>query len=869
MKLISSQDLLDYHLEDTGFKALRLQMAALTNSDQIPTYWCLTGSTCLEILEESANFEQLVGYLDQLQQDSQREVIKQAVEQIVMATPLPEALANELNELLDRENHLVVRSSSAQPHRSSSCVASFISGEFTKLQSAILQHIACELVENGMPFMGSLILQRYVSVDKTMIVFTANPHNGNRSQAVMEHYYGSKKIEDQIDYLEYNWRSKKIEVQNAGMKTRSLRYDANGREISSEVSPKFHLTPILEQKSIDLILKQSFAILKQFSKPLRLHFASSGGRLYLLGIKKPAYFPAMRDNSRHGSTWSNDNLETSYLGLTSPLSFSVNRHLYQSKLTYLLNLFKADPLAINTQRAKMQHVLSMITCRIFSNKTALSEIAQLVPHEQDRALLESFLTLGTTNNQPDHAPPLLKKLRAAIFQDVDEMHLQAQKKSQDFAQRYRDRFLDYTPQYFATHNVGELFSEFEDLLNQHSQLHHSQALVRLEAFKVGLKIQGISQEAGVPMSPLELELSMQLDTPTFYRDFLDMAREFSQERIMENYDFHDPQKLFHHLAKDHQKANHCFRSFIQDYGFLSFQEGKFNSVTVAENPAILLPLLHLYCQHKEVIPPMKSEPPQQKILNELFHKIHQSQGPSILNRLRKKYQKFQQLMVDVQHIRIQKLQFFMLLKQVVSAIGYQLHDSQFIENPTDIHYFLMEEFEALELGGFLDKDIKDLISKRKEEYQAYQNTYNNIREFQITEFIPVTENVIEKFFKESPKPWGRIHGQGNHAGSFNGNIKKIHSPEDFSQILNKIVLLQVPSNLASLAVPLAKGIIVEQCSHSSYLTSLSNMLQRPMVTNVPRVFQRVSDQQPIHIDSDDGAIEKMLNAAQDDDSQAS
>ena len=311
--IIPSINIPDFHIEDIGYKALRLRMAQISSPEGIPNFWCMTGAVCSRLLERDDHFEPLMINLEQLNQDEvNREKIREGILSYISLIEFPEIIEKDLLEILTQCPHLVIRTSSAIAHEPASKKCSFAS-TLEELKSEILLHIACEVVSRGLPFQGSIIIQQLIQPEISAIVFTANPKTGNRGEAVINAFYGAEIIDSQQDKISFDWQSATISNYEIGLKTRKHLISTDGTTKSEEIPNSNHLERILTEDQLNNLLAHSFRMLRNFSKPLRLHYGLINGQIKLIGIKKPSYFPAMRDSHREASTWSNDNLETSQL----------------------------------------------------------------------------------------------------------------------------------------------------------------------------------------------------------------------------------------------------------------------------------------------------------------------------------------------------------------------------------------------------------------------------------------------------------------------------------------------------------------------------------------------------------------------------
>ena len=249
----------------------------------------------------------------------------------------------------------------------------------------------------------SVIIQRMVNSEKSGVAFGANPVNSNIKQVVVSAVFGlGSGLVDGIATADtYKIENNKIEKE---IVSKDFMHVLDGKDvIQKEVSKEQKNVQVLSDKQIlevkDLVKKAS----DFFGRYQDIEWAYEKEKLYLLQSRPITTLT----NSKEGkiNVFDNSNIVESYGGITTPLTFSFIRMVYENVYIELCKIFNVKQEKIEMNSSMFKNMLALIDGRVYYNLYGWYGLLSMFPGlGSNKKFMEQMM--GVKESLPDDLFPV-------------------------------------------------------------------------------------------------------------------------------------------------------------------------------------------------------------------------------------------------------------------------------------------------------------------------------------------------------------------------------------------------------------------------------------------------------------------------------
>ncbi|NBV41426.1 phosphoenolpyruvate synthase, partial [bacterium] len=218
---------------------------------------------------------------------------------------------------------------------------------------------------------GAVIIQSMINADTAGVLFTANPSTGNRKEMVVSACFGVGEgvVSGECDADEFKLdRDGNILKSTIATKTQQVIFNGTlgaGTQLSDVPHSQQTLPCLTENQLVDLAKTgRTIATLK--GHPQDIEFAVSAGTLFLLQTRDITALPPFRSNDNR-IVWDNSNIEESYAGITTPLTFSFARNAYRIAYESTARALNVSEAKLRLYEPRLSNLLGHIKGRVFYN----------------------------------------------------------------------------------------------------------------------------------------------------------------------------------------------------------------------------------------------------------------------------------------------------------------------------------------------------------------------------------------------------------------------------------------------------------------------------------------------------------------------
>ncbi len=311
----------------------------------------------------------------------------------IMAVVLPEQIAEPLGEALHRPEFadatfFAVRSSVVGEDSKGASFAgqmdSFLFQRgFGAIASSYVQCLASAFserayryrLEKGLPTFSiriAVVVQAMIDGDVSGVLFTAHPVNGQRDQFLLSACYGIGEgiVSGVCNTDEFTLDAEGREISRQIVeKDRQMIFDRDqgASTIETSVEPARQHEPCLSPAHIQALSRLGRDISALTQSPQDIEWTLQHDRLYVLQTRPITHLPPPQSPHGHTVVWDNSNIQESYCGVTTPLTFSFANRAYTRVYTETMRLMHVPERVLQGLHKNLGNMLGLIKGRVYYN----------------------------------------------------------------------------------------------------------------------------------------------------------------------------------------------------------------------------------------------------------------------------------------------------------------------------------------------------------------------------------------------------------------------------------------------------------------------------------------------------------------------
>ncbi|MCM4156007.1 PEP/pyruvate-binding domain-containing protein [Gramella sp. AN32] len=692
----------------------------------------------------------------------------------------------------------------------------------------------------------AVIIQQQVNPDASGVAFTTFPEFPQEMaiHAVLGFAEGLMNGAAEGDEFYFEKASGKLHRQIIATKTTALRKaeDQGLKPVATILEKQNH--PCIEKAVLERLFKTAQAAEKTCGVPLDIEFAIKNQELYFLQAR------SITQKIPEVVVYDNSNIQESYCGVTTPLTFSFASRAYKTVYQQTMQVLGISKNVISRHDHILSNLLALVKGRIYYNINNWYRGLQLLPSfKQNKADMELMMGL---QEPVDFIEDLKKNLAEKIkllpklalnyyrlWRKISKLHKLVPDFQQHF-QKYYAEFYKITPQSLPSENFLQKKKGLdENLIN-------SWAIPIINDFNVmmlngnvlrKLKKAGIQNPEEFLGRYLSGDQEIESTQPTIA--MMEVAEIATKCKELKNLILSLPHNLHQKIEKEHPVFFREVSYFIQRYGDRTVGELKLETQTMRVEPLIFYKYLRNFLSG-EKIRKINLERVSEKAKAKLENLL-KTKSFFFRRKLQKNLKKLQMAIRYRESLRLERTRLFGMYRAIYRAYGhYQLENGK-LDNVADVFYLTEKE---LVQAGIIDR-FKSIVAERKAEFENYRKI--EVQSRVIVPFPPLKEEKVvsaPNLFK----------GQGCYPGQVSGEIAVIKDPGDSLDVNNKIICAQRTDPGWAALFPTCKGVLIEKGSALSHSVILLRELGIPTIVNVPGLCNRLASGEKIKMDGGTGEI---------------
>ena len=661
----------------------------------------------------------------------------------------------------------------------------------------------------------AVIVQEMIPSDISGVAFSINPVTGNRKSIVISSVFGLG------------------EGLVSGLLNADV-YTIEDGKIEKKIIDKETLTDL----QIEQICAEVKKITALYKKPQDIEWTIAEDRLYILQSRPITALNTLTDKTDLETIWDNSNIIESYSGVTTPLTFSFIRDIYTEVYKQFLLIMGVERELIEKNNDIFE-MLGLIEGRVYYNLLNWYRLLRLMPgYEINAGFMEAMMGVKhkLSNIPKVNESSQNKYLRLAkLIKSLAVNFFKLPKNIKKFYSHIDNTLSPYENSDLTKFRPHELIGVYQEL--EKKLIKNWQAPLVNDFY--AMIFYGILKKtvAGIP------------DGESLQNDLLT-----GESGIIST----EPVRKIREIANlicQGEKPDNKLSEFIKKFGNRCIGELKLETITYKQDPSLLLNILDSYVNQGY-------KDPEQDLLRELeIRKNAEKKAFSHLRGLKKLLFKFilknaRQSVKNRENLRFERTRLFGLIREIFLGFGTGFYAEGIIENIRDIFYLTKNEIFNYILGTSAETDLKAVISRRKSEFQSFENkrpadrffTYGMVyhaNSFSEQETLPICE--------------GEIRGIGCCAGIVRAPVKIIKNVSDSNGLSGCILVAERTDPGWTPLFPISKGILVERGSILSHSAIVAREMGIPAIVGINNLLTLLKDGDEVEMDGSTGVVRVINN----------
>jgi phosphohistidine swiveling domain-containing protein len=821
--------------------------------------------------------------------------LARTLDRMSMPGPMGETLDREVRKLSPNGEFLAVRSSASDEDGTRQSFAgqleSFLNVTPRDVaqrvhavwRSAFTDRILAYRREHGLPLIPrppAVIIQRMVQPRAAGVAFSADPVSGRRGVAVVSavHGLGSAVVSGDADAD--TWlvsRGGAIVERRVVAKTRMHVPDpeAPGGLRTVGVPAEAIEQPALADEEIRAVAELARAAARHFGNPQDIEWAIAD-RLVLLQSRPITSLHLIADPDAPLVIWDNSNIVESYSGVTTPLTFSFAREIYQYVYQQFCRMMGVPERAIAQHDDVFRNMLGLIRGRLYYNLLNWYRLLALLPgYTVNRRFMEQMM--GVKETLPEElAEEVGKSARRGRALDAVYLartvagllmnHLTLDHRVHAFYKRLDDALAPPVPP-LEDRRPDELVAHYRDL--------RGRLLLKWDAPLVndffamifyGLLRHLVTRWCGDPLGTLQNDLItgqggiVSAEPAVRLQHLARLAA--ADPALLDRLTTATVGAILEDLAPESEFLRE-YAAYLAKFGDRTVNELKLESATLHDDPLPLLRAIAALARQvangagsSSLTPSsgerLRADAQRRVAMAFAGHPLRRLAFDWVLRHARRRVR-------DRENLRLERTRLFGRVRRIFLELGRRLHAVDLLDDPRDVLYLEVDEVLALVEGRSTCADSRSLVALRQREFGEYQRGPAPDDRFETRG--PVYQgHDFRRRHALVPESGEERRGLGCSPGIVRGQVRIVVDPRGLDLSKRMILVAEHTDPGWIMVFPSAIGVLVERGSLLSHAAIVARELGIPAVVSVPGLTRWLHDEDWVEMDGGTGAIRRLPGA---------
>lgn len=709
----------------------------------------------------------------------------------------------------------------------------------------------------------AVIIQCMINAEVSGVAFGVHPATGDRKTKVISAVFGLGEgiVSGELNADNYFVRDNEINTELAE-KTEWIIADKNKGfgTIRASLPEELRNKPTLNTKEIHAIAGILDKLKNIYGRPQDIEFALDHQTIYLLQARPVTTVGKLADPDGEYIVWDNSNIIESYPGLTSPLTFSFIRKMYEAVYIQFSAIMGIDKKEIAEHSAVYANMLGLLDGRVYYNLRSWYKLLSLLPgYSLNAGFMEKMMGVKEKFELTDYVPRTKFRERLRVLNMVRLTISNLRKLPEmrrSFTLEFESVISKYDAMNFSACNSRELMNFYKDF--EQTLLKKWKAPLVNDFFAMiyygtlqKLVVKYRIDETGTLHNDLLCGARDIISTEPIYR-CREIAGEIQANEVASQlFRSEDDAFIWKELsAGKFPVIKKQMDKYIRDWGDRTVGELKLETITYRQDPKLLVRVLKGFLQQRE--PAQKDFDLKMRDAAEAVVRNKLSGKPVKKIMFRYFLNKSRDLVSSRENLRYARTRGFGMVRRMFIAIGQNFYSENVLDDPRDIFWLKMEEIFDFIQGTSETRNFRPLIALRKNEYLIFSKKST-------AERIPTKGIVyVGNDFSVAPvmltNDKAALKGIACCPGIVKARIRVVHDPHSLSSLDGDILVTSSTDPGWVTLFPSASAILVERGSLLSHSAIVSREMGIPCIVGITGLLLKVKTGDLVSMNGSTGEI---------------
>lgn len=727
----------------------------------------------------------------------------------------------------------------------------------------------------GSPQVPAVLVQQMIDADSAGVAFSADPVSGRRGHAVVSAVFGlgSSLVSGEADADTFVVdRGGAVITRAIARKSVAHRAAPNHGEgvIAQPVTSSKAGLPALSDLHVLEIAQLARTAARHFRRPQDIEWALEGGKIWLLQSRPITSLGALPDPDGELNLWDNANIAESYSGVTTPLTFSFARGIYEAVYREFARMMGVSARRIEENRDLFPRMLGLIDGQIFYNLISWYRLLALLPgFSVNRGFMEQMM--GVKEGLPEEVLAKLvpagwrAKLKdafalAGACLGLLRNHFALRGQIRRFYVRLNQALRPLDPP-LETLRPDELATHYRDL--------ERQLLLRWDAPLVNdffaMIFYGVLRKLSSKWCG-DTDGMLQNDLLCAEGGMIS-AEPAKRVREMATLVAHDAAAVAV-LCDGSRRAIETwletapdfrvrYEAYLEKFGDRCLEELKLESLTLHDEPLILLRSVGQFARRFGRAG-LADAGTEAKLRLAAETKVAESlQRRAFKRRIFAWVLKHARARVrDRENLRFERTRLFGRVRRICFALGQHLHAVGRIADPRDVFYLTIEELMGFVEGTTVTTNLRDLVTLRRNEFERFKASPRASDRFETRGGVHLGNQFQAKQAPVVPSG-DALKGLGCCPGIVRARARVITNPHQAVIESGEILVAPRTDPGWIMLFPSAAGLLVEYGSLLSHSAIVAREMSIPAIVSISGITAWVRTGDWLEMDGSTGVVRKI------------
>ncbi len=714
----------------------------------------------------------------------------------------------------------------------------------------------------------AVIVQEMAEGDVSGVLFTRNPLSGRDDEIVVSASWGLGEgiVSGQVDTDQYIWSHAGVELSAtiADKATRVVRRPGGHRTHEAPVPPDQRCVRCLSHDQLCALTSAAMRVSRYLDAPQDIEWTARGTDVVLLQTRPITASATADPVGEWRIVWDNSNIQESFNGITSPLSFSYAVAVYDTVQRHSLRMIGVPEATLEEYRPVLRNMIGLVSGRVYYNINNWYRVLKLLPSfDRNKEDLEHIMGV-------EHPVDFVTDISLSRGEKLRRLPYMLRVGARLGWKIYRrpalvEEFQTQIPQLISQLHVelaaAQSLQDVLALAERGLRVFDLWTVPTLNDFYMGTQsgrarriVAKVARDAEhIVAGLLGAEEAVESLEPT--RHLMTLAKHIQDDPdLTEALTVGAPAAAVAVLRERSTYVAASLDDYLARYGDRLAGEQKLETVSLQDDPSFLAIALRNFVAD-EHLSPIDLQDRHLGRRAEFEREVMDKLTGRDRRKLRGVLRRVRSAVEARENMRFTRTRLLGAMRAIYTDAGRRMAAAGLLDDPRQIFYLTIDELHAHAEGRSVTADLAALARQRHEEFTAYA-AEEPPNQFE-TYGLPGTGRRVTPKCARATAATAVLRGIGCSPGVAEGELCVIRDPNDDVDVKGRVITAIRTDPGWGPLFPSAAAILVERGSPVSHSAILARELGIPAVVGIPGLIDAVRNGERVRLDGRTGTVERL------------